>query len=432
MLPFVRIDALWYNGLAGAIPSALCFILAGAFLFAATRRIFQSPAPAVAATALFALNPNILYLQSIPMTEPYFFASIMGLLYFSVRFRDTQGWGSVAGAGLAALAGTLTRYDGWILIPFAAVYFAITAKRYRAAVALLFCALASLGPAFWLAHNWWMTNDALDFYRGPYSARAIQGDQPCPGRNDWPLAGKHYLTAAWLCGGAPLVWIGLAGLAASLAKLTRAFWPLALLALPCAFYVWSIHSGVVPIFVPSLWYGAYYNTRYGTSALPLLALAAAGLVALAPARWRTAVVAGIVLAAVAPWALHPHPGNWITWEESRINSEGRRAWTSQAAEYLAPRYKPGSGIITSFNDMSGIFREAKIPFSEIFTGDNGLPWDATITRPDIFLSQEWAVVMTGDPVQSCINRAGRYGIHYKLEKQIVVAGTKDIIEIYRK
>jgi hypothetical protein len=40
--------------------------------------------------------------------------------------------------------------------------------------------------------------------------------------------------------------------------------------------------------------------------------------------------------------------------------------------------------------------------------------------------------MTGDQVQSCINRAARDGIYYKLEKQIVAKGTKDIIEIYRR
>jgi len=35
------------------------------------------------------------------------------------------------GAGLAALAGTLTRYEGWFLIPFAALYFLFAAKRRR-------------------------------------------------------------------------------------------------------------------------------------------------------------------------------------------------------------------------------------------------------------------------------------------------------------
>ena len=50
---------------------------------------------------------------------------------------------------------------------------------------------------------------------------------------------------------------------------------LLLLALPGAFFVWSMHSGVVPIFMPHLWPHSYYNTRYGLAVLPLLAVAAA-------------------------------------------------------------------------------------------------------------------------------------------------------------
>src|SRR5215471_15435121 len=83
MLPLVRMDRFWINGLAGAIPSAIAFVLAGSFLFAAARRIFADTAAAFAATALWTLNPNVLYLQSIPMTESLFAACLLALLYFT-------------------------------------------------------------------------------------------------------------------------------------------------------------------------------------------------------------------------------------------------------------------------------------------------------------------------------------------------------------
>ena len=56
--------------------------MAGMFLFGAARRIFDCTSAGVAATALFALNPNVLYLQSIPMTESLFFCCLLALLYF--------------------------------------------------------------------------------------------------------------------------------------------------------------------------------------------------------------------------------------------------------------------------------------------------------------------------------------------------------------
>src|ERR1700722_225725 len=151
MLPFVRVDAWWRSGLAGSIPAAACFVIGGSLFFAAVRRIFDSTAAAITATALFALNPNILYLQSIPMTEMVFFASLAALLYFTVRFSATQGWLCAAGAGAAACAGTLTRYEAWLLLPFTAAYFLIAARRHRWRATLVFCGLAIAGPLAWLA-----------------------------------------------------------------------------------------------------------------------------------------------------------------------------------------------------------------------------------------------------------------------------------------
>ena len=243
------------------------------------------------------------------------------------------------------------------------------------------------------------------------------------------MAWLYFRTAAQLCAGPGLVWTGLAGIAAALVK--RAFWPVLLLALPGVFYLWSIHSAATPIFVPSLWPNSFFNTRYGLAVFPLLAFACGALVALAPTRAQSVLAVVVVAAGVVYWAIHPSHENWITWKESQVNSEGRRQWTREAAEFLKPRYLPGSGIITSFGNLTGIYREMGLPLREAFTEMNGVPWQATITRPDLFLRQEWAVVRGGDAVQSGVNRAARYGIHYRLEKQIVAKG-EPVIEIYRR
>ncbi len=429
MLPFVRHDALWLNGLAGAIPSAIAFLLSGTFLYAAAYRIFDCASAAFAAAALFALNPNVLYLQSIPMTESIFFACLMALLYFTVRFRDTQGWGAVVGAGIAACAASLTRYEGWFILPFAAVYFLIAARQHRIRVAMLFTFLAALGPLFWLGHNWWLTMDPLAFYRGPYSARAIQGSAVYPGRNDWREAFLYYRTAAQLCAGPCLPLIALGGAVAALFR--RAFWPLLLLALPGAFYIWSIHSSGTPIFIPVLKPFSYYNSRYGLAVLPLFALAGAAIVSVVPRRVRAVLAVLVVLASIVPWVAHPSPGNWVTWEESRVNSVARREWTRQTADYLRLRYVRGSGILTGFGDVTGVYRTLGIPLRETFTPDNGLPFDAAVSRPELFLHEPWVVTMGGAAAQTAVNRAARLGIVYWLEKTVIVKDAP-VIEIYRR
>ncbi len=267
MLPLVRNDWLWRTGLAGAITSGLSMTLAVTFLFAAVRRIFADTTAAAVAAAVFLLNPNTLYLGSIPMSEAVFFASLFALLYFTVRFRETRGWGALLGASLAAFCGTLTRYEAWFLLPFVAVYLLISARGKRIAALIIFCLIAALGPALWLAHNRWYYGDPLYFYRGPYSAMALQGTRLYPGRGDWRLAAQYFFMAGQAVAGWPALIVLAAGTLLALAR--RVVWPVLLLALPPVFYVWAIHSSGVPIFVPALWPHTFYNTRYGLAFLPL-------------------------------------------------------------------------------------------------------------------------------------------------------------------
>jgi len=121
----------------------------------------------------------------------------------------------------------------------------------------------------------------------------------------------------------------------------------------------------------------------------------------------------------------------ITWKESQVNSVARRAWTSESAEYLRSRYRPGSGVFTTFGDITGIYRQAGIPLRDTLTWDNWPVWPAVVARPDLFLRDEWAVAMGGDDVQSAINRALVHGPRYTLQRTVVVKDAA-VIEIYRR
>ena len=423
MLPFVLDDRLWRTGLAGAMPSAACFVIAGTFLFASVSRIFHSNPAALAALGIFALNPNLLYLQATPMTEPAFFACLMALLFGTVWFAQSQRVAAAVFAGLAACAGTLTRYEGWFLIPFATAYIFLAAKRRKWAFAILFGALAVLGPLYWLAHNWWLTGNPIDFYNGPYSAKAIQRARPYPGDHDWLAAFHYFGAAAQLCAGWVPIFLAIAGLWSALRK--RAFWPLLLLGLPPLFYIWSVYSSNVPIFVPNLWPHSYYNTRYGLALLPLLALCGGASIFLAPPRWRGPATIVVIIAALIPWLVKPSPENWICWKESQVNSEARRAWTHRAANFFEAHYAPGDGVFTSPGDMLGVFREAGIPLRETLNDGNEPAWMAAIARPQFFLREKWAIAPSGDPVGAAAQRA------CVLVKTIPEKNAP-IIEIYRR
>ena len=433
-LMLVGNDHLWRSGLAGAIPSSICFVLAGAFLFAAMRRATQSRAAGFAALGLLALNPNLLYLQATPMTEPVFLAGLMAVLYFTLLFRDTQSFWAVIGAAVASLAASLSRYEGWFLIPFVTIYFLFAARRRRLLAALTFATIASLAPLYWLGHNYWLYSNPLEFFNGPYSAKAInQRAGAYPGEHDWKKAWLFYRTAATMCTGWGAVIVAAAGVFGVFWK--RVFWPVLLGMLPAAFYLWSIYAGGAAIFVPQLWFNSYYNTRYGLAAFPLLAVAGACLTLLARARWRPLVALVVIAIGTAPWLVHPRPDNWICWKESQVNSEGRRAWTREAAQVLARPYQRGQGIFTSFGDLTGILREAGVPLREALHDGNEPAWMAAISRPNLFLHEGWAIAISGDAVATAVQRAtfkiGPVGARYHLVRTIVVKGAP-VIEIYKR
>jgi hypothetical protein len=435
MLPFAANDILWRTGLAGAIPSTICFITATTFLFAATRRLTGSFGIGAAAAAVFALNPNMLYLQAIPMSEPVFFMALLGLFYFLVQFQQKRSVISVVGAGGMALAATLTRFERWLLLPLAAVVLVATACNRAKWSVPLFLAIAAIGPLAWLAYNWWVSGNALEFYNGPYSPKAIQAGIPYPGQGNWRLAFIYLLSAGKLTSGAPLFWLGWAGCIVLISK--RIVWPAALLAAAPLLVICSIHSGGTPIQLPGMPFpDRWYNTRYGISLLPLFAFSVAVMTISIPPRWRRATLGLVILLAVAPWFFKHSPQDWVVWKEAEVNSNARRAWTTDAARYINTHLRTGDKIFTGSGDVNGIFREAGVPLGRTLSVDNGLFWDAARLRPDLFLRCRWVVALVtpkrisdGDRVKAAIERSRQVGPHYELVHEIKSADGK-VVEIY--
>jgi hypothetical protein len=219
--------------------------------------------------------------------------------------------------------------------------------------------------------------------------------------------------------------LALAALGIVAASRRKAFWPLFLLMLPPLFYIWSMYNGGSPIFVPVLWPFSYYNTRYGLTALPLIAVCAGAVTLWLPSRarvWAVAVIGVACAASATP----------ICWKESLVNSQGRRSWTSQAAAYLASEYRTGDGILTSLGDLAGIYREAGIPLRQTLNEFNRPLFLPTTRQPLLLLHEQWAVAMAGDPVASAVERLSlQAGPKYELMKTIVEKG-EPVIQIYRR
>jgi hypothetical protein len=311
MLPLVQKMEWWQSGLAGAWPSIGCYIAGVAGFYRLCRRMLV-PRWALAATAFYALNPNLLYLSTTAMTEPLFLALLIWMTLLTVECVEDIRAANQArvvrrliGLGLLIFAAAFTRYDGWVL--GAAVWCVVTWQLWRArelrrhvAVAFaVFTLLAVSGPLLWLWYNQHFMHDPLDFMRGPYSAPAIEKRTSPPGSahyRGWHDPGWALLLYTRAAQVVAAAWeSGFAVMAAALAGLwmvvrQRTSLAALLLWLPLAFYVYSIAYGSVPIFIPQLWPHSYYNSRYGLELLPALALFACVPAAVLEQRLKQAAV----------------------------------------------------------------------------------------------------------------------------------------------
>ncbi len=351
LIPFVAVYAWWANGIAGMIPSALAYIAACAGIYRLAR-YWLAPSAAVVALAFFALNPNLLYLQTTAMTEPLFLCQMVWLAVWLVEWREALNNDQPRAVrllrciALVLIAAVFTRYDGWILALLAWTSVGVLQLRkstLRSRTFWIASAAVVAAPLLWFAYNAFYFGDWLNFARGPYSAAAIELRTATPGSGP-PHPGWHnpWVSLLFFVKCAEMVvaresWgnfiLGLTLLGTAWGWLTtrrRGFnWTL-LLWLPVPFYAYSIAFSSVPIFLPVWWPHSWYNTRYGTEMLPAFALGL-GFVAqfvIAVSRefkqssTRFAAAALYAIVAINAWAvLRDHP---LTYVEGTKNIESRR------------------------------------------------------------------------------------------------------------
>ncbi len=292
MLPFVQFYSWWASGFAGVIPSALAYLAACAGIYRLARHWLR-PAPSALALAFFALNPNLLYLQTTAMTEPLFVCEMVWVVVLLVEWRASldanakQSRRLLCMIAAALIAAIFTRYDGWVLALLAWTCMGTAlARRGRLRTPGFWIAslLIIAAPVAWFIYNSIGFGDWLYFARGPYSAKAVEmntsvpGFPPHPGwHNPW-VALIFYikaaeLDAAALAWGNTLLILSLLGTAwAWLTARKRAFQWALLLWFPVVFYAYSVAYGSVPIFVPVWWPHSWYNLRYGMELMPAFAL----------------------------------------------------------------------------------------------------------------------------------------------------------------
>jgi hypothetical protein len=429
MIPFVAVYAWWANGIAGLIPSALAYIAGCAGMYRLARHWLR-PAAAAVALAFFALNPNLLYLQTTAMTEPLFVCEMIWLAVWLVEWRASLRKDPPRSnrllwcIAIVLVAAVFTRYDGWILALLAWTSIGVTQLRHgtlRSRAFWLTSALVVGAPVVWFTYNAVVFGDWLDFARGPYSATAIEmrtassGGPPHPGwHNPWvsflffiKAAEMDAAAEAW---GNTTLMLALLGTAwAWITTRRRAFLWTLLLWLPIPFYAYSIAFGSVPIFLPVWWPHSFYNTRYGMELLPALALGLAFAAQLFMAavrdfkpRW-TVYAATIVYALIALNAWAVLRGRPLTYVEGTKNLESRLPFEQQIPPVLRPLLstRPGGIVLMNTSVYPEIVALTGIPLRQTVNSSDREFYSAALAAP----SSHAAVVLAfeGDEIDQAVH-----------------------------
>jgi dolichyl-phosphate-mannose-protein mannosyltransferase len=433
MLPFVWNDALWRSGIAGAIPGMVAYVLGALGIF----RLVSGRASRIAAyvaAAIYALNPNLLYMQTTAMNEPIFLAFfIWALVYLDEFYRgrlpnansetaaQMKPNRALEACGIALAGGALTRYDGWfvaaavgvIVIGILVLWWKrsmdLSQRRAMAKSLVEFLLLNALVPVFWLIYTYCISGYALDFANGPYSAKAIalrsagRGMSTYPGQHQLFTAALYFLKSAKLNMGSEL--FGQALFGAAVAGTAIAIWKfrrygvLLLLWLPLPFYALSIAYGSVPIYLP-VWYPrSYYNVRYGLELLPVFAvfipLLAASIAQRAnEAALRNAIWCVLIGVMVGSY-LSAYRDIPITLREALVNSRGRLAIERALANYLGQM--PRSATLLMYSaEHAGALQLAEIPRRHVISESEHPDWEWALLDPA--RQADYVVACEGDPV----------------------------------
>ncbi len=416
--PLAQNDFLWRTGLAGSLVSAAAFVVSAWFLFRLAFEMNRNLAAAAVALSAFIAAPNWAYVASTPLTEPLAVLWAVLTVYGLFRFRQTGRRRALLGASFAAFLGTLTRYDGWYLLPFAAL-FLVTAvegsKRERARHAASFCAIAGAGPVLWILHNAFRFGNALEFYNGPHSAKAIYAHQLATTGFRYPtdgsllLSARYYLADMTLVIGACPLGLAVLGLVAwLLERRERKRRSAALLFfVPFVFYVHSLAYASVALYVPTLPPGTYYNLRYGVEMMPAVAILLSFLVPVASSRRARLALVACLLAAVfvqAVWVLARGVNNLPVVKESVLNTPCQSKRQQAIIRFLRSPATDGAGrsqydggtLLTAAGQWPCVMPEMAISFRRTLSETNRIIWKGLPSRVPDYI--EWILRGDGDAV----------------------------------
>lgn len=178
MVPFIWSNYLWHSGIAGSFMSMPMYVISGFYIFKTVKMLSHSFLTAFFSMCIYALNTNMLFLQTTAMSESLFLCTISAALYYFIKWVTYRIDFDLIPAALAVSAMSYTRYEGLAIlfssIPMVFVMSILMRKKYKVVEGntIIYAFLALTGFAAWTLYLWAIFGDPLywlHFYAGASS-----------------------------------------------------------------------------------------------------------------------------------------------------------------------------------------------------------------------------------------------------------------------
>jgi cellulose synthase/poly-beta-1,6-N-acetylglucosamine synthase-like glycosyltransferase len=419
MWPFIWNDTLWHSGLAGSFVSMPCYVIAATCLFLTARRLTGSSSASFIGTLIYIFNPNVLYLQSTPMSETVCMATFALAAYFFLCWTQEGDLRQLVISATCTFLATLARYDGWALFVAALCCIALIGfmKRQRflriQANLVIFGLMGGLGIGLWFLWNKLIFGDPLYFQKSLYSSQAQQSLELLSGKlfsyhNLWQSIRFYTIDAGQTVG-----WLlmAMAAIGVIMFVIKSKFTPTTVAGLlflvPFPFYILALYGGQAIIWLP----GAnppnanvyMYNTRYGAQmVLPValfISILIERLVSFSPRRWQSLshfMFTGILVAQCL----------LISFQGVISLQDSQHAYACEPqrviVQYLAEHYNGGrilQDVYASQFDAS----DAGIDFHNIIYEGSAQYWIQALQNPAS--SVEWVIITPHIDIDPVAQRA---------------------------
>jgi hypothetical protein len=418
MLVLAWNDTLWHTALAGSVVSMTAFVVFVVYIYKSLYTLTDSRWAAAIGAAVAACNPNLLYLQTTPMTESILLATFGLSTYYFIRYLQGEKIVDLFLLGIWVAMSTLTRYDGWFLFICMLLVLTLHALIHRSrkkaeGVFILFLTIGGFGIFLWLIWNLSIFSDALYFMYGPYSARAQQsvlksvGQLPTEG--SWYNSSLYFAWSVISNNGAVVLAMAGIGLANMFTKLKnhKYLYLITILAVPAVFNILALYAGHSAMNVPQAPTNpGYFNIRYGLMVLPSLSILIGIMATYKYLRYLALI--GVVVQTIL-FAKAGLPVTLVDGQQGLKNTY----YTVEASQWLRENYQGGL-ILTSLASHDAFVARTGLPMRNYVHEGTRDHWKNSLQTPGKDIIYIALLSFPPDSVYRAISENPAFTQHYEL------------------